>query len=177
MNAAKTCMEVLEADITTLALDAIVNAANSALMPGGGVDGAVRRKAGREIDEELYAIGHCNEGEAVITRGYRLPARHVIHTVAPVWNAGENQKSVLARCYENALRLADVHQIRSIAFPSIGTGAFGWPADLAAGIAFGAVAAHVRKCAMQTRIVFCCFSRADRERYTALIGDIVPPFA
>jgi O-acetyl-ADP-ribose deacetylase (regulator of RNase III) len=170
MTANASRIEAIEADITTLAVDAIVNAANSALMPGGGVDGAIRRKAGREIDDDLYAVGHCNEGEAVITRGYRLPALHVIHTVAPIWSGSEDQKSVLARCYESALNLADVHQVRSIAFPSIGTGAYGWPADIAAGIAFGAVSAHLKRCAIQTRIVFCCFSRADRERYAALIA-------
>jgi O-acetyl-ADP-ribose deacetylase (regulator of RNase III) len=170
MMANASRIEAIEADITTLAMDAIVNAANKALMPGGGVDGAIRRKAGREIDEDLYAIGHCNEGEAVITRGYRLPATHVIHTVAPIWAGAEDQNSVLARCYESALRLADIHQLRSIAFPSIGTGAYGWPAELAAGIAFGAVSAHLKTCALQTRIVFCCFSRADRERYAALIA-------
>ena len=125
-------IEAIEADITTLAVDAIVNAANAALMPGGGVDGAIRRKAGREIDEDLYAIGHCNEGEAVITRGYRLPASRVIHTVAPIWAGVEDQNPILARCYEAALALADTHQLRSIAFPSIGTGAYGWPPDVAA---------------------------------------------
>jgi O-acetyl-ADP-ribose deacetylase (regulator of RNase III) len=163
-------IEAIEADITTLAADAIVNAANRALMPGGGVDGAIRRKAGREIDDDLYAVGHCEEGEAVITRGYRLSALHVIHTVAPVWAGAEEQKSVLARCYESALGLADIHRLRSIAFPSIGTGAYGWPPDLAAGIAFGVIGAHMKICAIQTRIVFCCFSRADRERYAALIA-------
>jgi O-acetyl-ADP-ribose deacetylase (regulator of RNase III) len=170
MMADASSIEAIEADIATLAVDAIVNAANAALMPGGGVDGAIRRKAGREIDDDLYAIGHCNEGEAVITHGYRLPALHVIHTVAPVWAGAEDQKSVLTRCYESVLRLADIHQLRSIAFPSIGTGAYGWPAELAAGIAFGAVSAHLSICAIQTRIVFCCFSRADRERYAALIA-------
>ena len=164
-------IEAIEADITTLAVDAIVNAANSALMPGGGVDGAIRRKAGREIDEELYAIGHCDTGDAVITRGYRLPASRVIHTVAPVWAGREDQKPVLARCYESALLLADTHQLRSIAFPAIGTGIYGWPADVAAPLAFGVVTAHLQNCTIQTRIIFCCFSRADRERYAALIAN------
>ena len=168
-------LEVIEADITTLQLDAIVNAANSALMPGGGVDGAIRRKAGREIDEDLYRIGHCDEGDAVITRGYRLPASRVIHTVAPIWAGGisnARQEATLARCYDSALALADTHQLRTIAFPAIGTGAYGWPADVAAKLALERVTAHLAACAIQTRIIFCCFSRADRERYETLIGNL-----
>ncbi len=167
-------IEAIEADITTLGLDAIVNAANSALMPGAGVDGAIRRKAGREIDEALYAIGHCNAGEAVITRGYRLAASRVIHTVAPVWEGREDQKPVLASCYESALRLADTHQIRTIAFPAIGTGIYGWPSEIAARLAFNAVVTHLNACAIQTRVVFCCFSSADRQRYAALIATRPP---
>src|ERR1044071_6140909 len=102
--------DAIEADITTLSVDGIVNAANAALLPGGGVDGAIRRKAGREMDEELYGIGHCDPGAAVITSGYRLPASRVIHTVAPIWAGREEQKPVLARCYDSALQLADIHQ-------------------------------------------------------------------
>src|SRR5215510_8123010 len=110
MKSIRARIEAIEADITTLSLDAIVNAANAALMPGGGVDGAIRRKAGREIDEDLYNIGRCEEGEAVITPGYKLPAEHVIHTVAPVWSGGSirsEHEAKLARCYANALALAD----------------------------------------------------------------------
>jgi O-acetyl-ADP-ribose deacetylase (regulator of RNase III) len=168
-------IEAIEADITTLALDAIVNAANSALMPGGGVDGAIRRKAGREIDEELYRIGRCEEGECVVTQGYALPVRHVIHTVAPVWGgrtASGELEPILARCYANALRLADAHAIRTIAFPAIGTGAYRWPADVAAKIAFEAVVAHLRRSEAQSLVTFCCFARADRERYTDLIASL-----
>ena len=152
-----------------------MNAANSALMPGGGVDGAIRRKAGREIDEDLYRIGHCAEGEAVITRGYGLPASRVIHTVAPVWAGGMNraeQEATLARCYDNVLALADTHQLRTIAFPAIGTGAYGWPADVAAKLALERVTAHLAACEIQTRIIFCCFSRADRKRYADLIANL-----
>ncbi len=168
-------LEAIEADITTLQVDAIVNAANAALMPGGGVDGAIRRKAGREIDEELYDIGHCAQGDAVITRGYRLPASRVIHTVAPVWAGGidrAQQEATLARCYDSALALADTHQLRTIAFPAIGTGAYGWPADVAAQLALERVTAHLAGCKIQTRIVFCCFSRADQERYADLIANL-----
>jgi O-acetyl-ADP-ribose deacetylase (regulator of RNase III) len=172
MTGLSSRMEAIEADITTLTADAIVNAANAALMPGGGVDGAIRRRAGREIDEALFAIGHCNEGEAVITRGYRLPTQHVIHTVAPVWAAREDQIPILLRCYESVLRLADTHRRSSIAFPAIGTGAYGWPSDLASQLALDAVTGHLKDCAIQTRIIFCCFSRADCERYTTLIESL-----
>jgi len=165
-------LEAIEADITTLAVDAIVNAANSALLPGGGVDGAIRRKAGQEIDEDLYLIGHCDPGSAVITNGYRLPASRVIHTVAPIWAGREDQKGVLARCYDSALQLADAHQIVSIAFPAIGTGAYGWPQDMAAKLAFDSVLAHLQHCEIQTRVIFCCFARSDRERYAALIAAL-----
>jgi len=166
-------VEAIEADITTLAVDAIVNAANSALMPGGGVDGAIRRKAGHEIDDELYRIGRCAEGEAVITPGYRLPARRVIHTVAPVWaGEGAGQEQSLARCYDSVLALADAHRIASIAFPAIGTGAYGWPGEIAAKLALGRVAAHLAGCAIQIRVIFCCFGRADRERYADLIAKL-----
>jgi O-acetyl-ADP-ribose deacetylase (regulator of RNase III) len=162
-------LEAREADITTLDADAIVNAANSALLPGGGVDGAIRRKAGREIDEALYAIGRCAEGEAVITRGFRLPAHWVIHTVAPIYGTRADEQTVLARCYANALKLAELRLIGSVAFPAIGTGAFGWPSELAANIAFATVTDHLRRAAHPTRVIFCCFARADRERYEALI--------
>jgi O-acetyl-ADP-ribose deacetylase (regulator of RNase III) len=168
-------LEAIEADITTLQADAIVNAANSALMPGGGVDGAIRRKAGRQMDEDLYRIGHCVEGEAVITRGYGLPSSRVIHTVAPIWPGGianAGQEARLARCYDSVLMLADTHQLRTIAFPAIGTGAYGWPADIAAKLALERVTTHLAACAIQTRIIFCCFSRGDRERYTNLIANL-----
>ena len=174
MTGLRSRLEAIEADITTLHVDAIVNAANAALMPGGGVDGAIRRKAGRELDEDLYRIGHCNEGEAVITPGHRLPASRVIHTVAPIFAGHADQDSILARCYESALQLADTYRLRTIAFPAIGTGAYGWPADRAARIAFDAVGAHLGRCAIQTRIVFCCFSGADRNRYAALISSRSP---
>jgi O-acetyl-ADP-ribose deacetylase (regulator of RNase III) len=165
-------LEAIEADITTLSVDAIVNAANSALMPGGGVDGAIRKRAGRELDEELRRIGSCCEGEAVITDGYRLPAAYVIHTVAPIWAGGKNrgaQEAMLARCYTNALKLADENRIRTIAFPAIGTGAYRWPSDVAAKIAFDAVMQHLKRSDMQSMVTFCCFARVDRERYSELI--------
>jgi O-acetyl-ADP-ribose deacetylase len=171
MTALASRIDAAEADITTLAVDAIVNAANSALMPGGGVDGAIRRKAGHELDNDLYRIGRCAEGEAVITPAYRLPASRVIHTVAPIWaGGGAGQEETLARCYDSVLALADVHRLATIAFPAIGTGAYGWPADVAAKLAFERVVAHLAGCAIQTRVIFCCFNRADRDRYADLIA-------
>ena len=175
MIALRQRLEAIEGDITTLRLDAIVNAANAALMPGGGVDGAIRRKAGHAIDEDLYKIGRCEEGQAVVTPGYRLPARHVIHTVAPIWAgapARAAQSATLARCYENTLALADAKAVRTIAFPAIGTGAYGWPAEEAAQIAFDAVVAHLARCDVQTLVTFCCFNNADKKRYAALIAGL-----
>jgi O-acetyl-ADP-ribose deacetylase (regulator of RNase III) len=168
-------IEAIEADITTLDVDAIVNAANSALMPGGGVDGAIRKKAGQELNDELRRFGFCAEGDALITSGYRLPAAYVIHTVAPIWAGGEKrtaQERTLARCYANALKLADQHDVRTIAFPAIGTGAYRWPADVAAKIAFDTVVAHLSVSEVQSMVTFCCFARADRERYAALIAAL-----
>lgn len=168
-------IEAIEADITTLGLDAIVNAANSALMPGGGVDGAIRRRAGKELDDELFRIGHCPEGHALITSGYRLPAAYVIHTVAPVWTGGAkrtSQEETLARCYANALKLADENNVRTVAFPAIGTGAYRWPPDVAAKIAFDTVVKHLRQSEVQSTVTFCCFARADRERYAEMIAAL-----
>jgi len=171
-------LEAVEADITTLALDAIVNAANEPLIMGGGVDGAIRRKAGREMEDEIRRIGRCPTGKAVITRGHRLPAKHVIHTVAPVWSGGgataEQKQGLLAECYSSALARADENAIATIAFPCIGTGIYAWPAELAARIAFDTVAEHLRGCTVQSRVVFCCFSRDDCERYDALIKALDP---
>jgi len=168
-------IEAIEADITTLAIDAIVNAANSELIPGGGVDGTIRKRAGRELNDELRRIGFCAEGDAIITPGFLLPVVYVIHTVAPVWAGGDEratQEQTLARCYANALKLADENSVRSIAFPAIGTGAYRWPPDVAARIAFDTVVAHLRKSEMQSTVTFCCFARADRERYADMIAAL-----
>ena len=168
-------IEAVEADITTLLVDAIVNATNAALTPGGGVDGTIRHKAGQQINDDLRAIGGCEPGNAVITPGYDLPAQYVIHTVAPIWAGpakAKEQQAGLAHCYEMALELADANAIRTIAFPAIGTGAYRWPADIAARIAFETVAAHLRRCEQQTLVTFCCYVRADRERYDAMIARL-----
>ncbi|MBV9331504.1 MAG: macro domain-containing protein [Alphaproteobacteria bacterium] len=163
-------LESIEADITHLALDAVVNAANEPLIRGGGVDGAIRRAAGTEIEAEIRKIGRCPTGGAVITRGYRLPARYVIHTVAPVWSGSTGEDALLARCYRSALGLAEAHALSSIAFPCIGTGIYGWPPEQAAQIAFDAVAETFRASAKKFKVVFCCFNDADQARYARLIA-------
>jgi O-acetyl-ADP-ribose deacetylase len=166
-------IEAIEADITRLELDAIVNAANAPLVPGGGVDGAIRRAAGREIDEALARIGRCSPGTSVITAGYRLPARHVIHTVAPVWSGGgTDEEAVFSACYSSALKLADENGIATIAFPAVGTGAYGWPQARASELAFAAVVRHLRQGGLQSRVIFCCFAKGDRERYAKLAGEL-----
>ncbi|HVZ69071.1 MAG TPA: macro domain-containing protein [Rhizomicrobium sp.] len=168
-------LQAIEADITTLGVDAIVNAANVQLLPGGGVDGAIRRAAGPKLTEETRAIGKCPTGTAVLTQGYDLPAKYAIHTAAPIWEGGyrdEEQERLLSSCYESALELADAHGIATIAFPAIGTGIYGWPAERAAKIAFETVVRHLAMCRVQTRVIFCCFNTADRERYAKLIAGL-----
>ncbi len=169
-------LEAIEADITTLALDAIVNAANEPLIRGGGVDGAIRRKAGPDIEVELRKIGRCPTGTAIITRGHLLPTKFVIHTVAPVWSDAKLRRddadSLLRGCYANSLKLADTHDIATIAFPCIGTGIYGWPAERAAEIAFSTVTAHLTAGGKQSRVTFCCFSGEDRARYAAMIAKV-----
>lgn len=163
--------DAIQADITTLDVDAIVNAANAPLLPGGGVDGAIRRAAGPELNAALARIGHCAPGSAVLTAGYRLPSRFVIHTVAPIWRGGDaEEERLLAACYSSSLRLAGENEIASIAFPAIGTGAYGWPAKRAAELAFEAVTSHLARGGKQ-HVIFCCFSAADRERYDKLIAS------
>jgi len=168
-------LEATRADITTLGVDAIVNAANTGLIPGGGVDGAIRRAAGPDLTKETARIVRCPTGGAVITGGYALPARHVIHTAAPIWGDGQHgdvQKALLGSCYTSVLRLADQHRIHTIAFPAIGTGIYGWPSELAAKIAFDAVVSHLRASKTQRRVIFCCFNDEDRARYQALIDTL-----
>lgn len=165
-------LRAIRADITTLDVDAVVNAANAELFPGGGVDGAIRKAAGQEMDKELFDIGWCEPGTALITSGYHLPAKWAIHTVAPIYSVGAAQEPVFVGCYESALALADTHDIATIAFPCIGTGIYGWPPDLAARLAFDAVVAHLKTCTKQSMITFCCFNEDDRARYAALIASL-----
>jgi O-acetyl-ADP-ribose deacetylase (regulator of RNase III) len=159
-------------DITTLAVDAIVNAANESLLGGGGVDGAIHRAAGRELFEECSRLGGCPTGQARITKGFRLRAKYVIHTVGPVYNAREKDAELLASCYRESLRLAAEHGVGTIAFPCISTGAFGYPAREAATIAYTTVRDWLRTRQMPAMVTFCCFSERDAELYRALLsGD------
>jgi O-acetyl-ADP-ribose deacetylase (regulator of RNase III) len=151
-------LEVVVADITRLDVDAIVNAANPTLLAGGGVSGAIHWAAGPELEAECRTLGGCRTGEAKITRGYRLKARYVIHTVGPVWGAEDGQEDrLLADCYANSLALAKAHGLRSIAFPAISTGIFGFPAERAARIAVATLADRLAGDSHFDRVVLCCF--------------------
>ncbi len=166
-------LEPLQADITTLDVDAIVNAANSSLLGGGGVDGAIHRAAGRELLEECRMLNGCRTGEAKITKGYKLEARHVIHTVGPVWNGGGRKEAdLLQACYENSLKLAAAQGLKSIAFPCISTGVYRFPPDQAAQIAVATVRDFLAIPSSVERVVFCCFGRDDFERYQTLLANI-----
>jgi O-acetyl-ADP-ribose deacetylase (regulator of RNase III) len=152
-------LEVITADITTLSVDAIVNAANTSLLGGGGVDGAIQRAAGPELLVECRALGGCKTGDAKITKGHRLPAKHVIHAVGPVWNGGgRDEDALLASCYSTAIALCASHDLASVAFPAISTGIYRFPADRAAGIAVDTVVEALPSAPSVTRVIFCCFS-------------------
>ena len=167
MNAA---LQVLRTDITTLDVDAIVNAANTSLMGGGGVDGAIHRAAGPDLVRECMTLNGCRTGEAKITKGYRLKARHIIHTVGPVWHGGvHGEEEKLRSCYASSLRLALDHAMASIAFPCISTGVYRFPADRAAFIAVETVREILVTPSSVRTVIFCCFSEADRVRYEGLI--------
>src|SRR5437667_3557482 len=159
-------LSVVEGDITKLAVDVIVNAANETLLGGGGVDGAIHRAAGPALLAECRTLGGCPTGQAKITAGYGLPAKHVIHTVGPVWRGGKHgEDEMLASCYRNSLMLAERQNLKSIAFPSISTGAFGFPIERAAKIAIQEVRAGLRKLRQLDSVLFVCFSSADFEVY------------
>ena len=163
-------MQIVTGDITRLAVDAIVNAANESLLGGGGVDGAIHRAAGPGLLAECRLIGGCPTGQARITRGYLLPARFVIHTVGPVWRGGgSGEEASLASCYRASLELAQRHGCRTIAFPAISTGIFGFPADRAAVIAVETVSAFLEGHDIPETVIFCCFGQASEAAHQAAL--------
>jgi len=170
----QTVLEIIVADITTLDVDAIVNAANRSLLGGGGVDGAIHRAAGPELLAECRTLGGCDTGSAKITRGYRLKARHVIHAVGPVWGGGDKgEEDLLAGCYRTALDLAASNALTSLAYPAISTGIYRFPADLAARIAVGTVVAEIAARPRGiSRIIFCCFSPESAEHHEDAFGEL-----
>ena len=166
---------IMVADITTVGMDAIVNAANRSLLGGGGVDGAIHRAAGPELLAECRTLGGCETGEAKITKGYRLPARHVIHTVGPIWEGGSaDEDRLLANAYANSLALAKAHGLRSIAFPAISTGVYAFPPDRAARIAVGTVVEKLSGDTHFSKIVFCCFNAASAELHERMLKPQPP---
>jgi len=167
-------LRAVQGDITTLRVDAIVNAANSSLLGGGGVDGAIHRAAGPELLHECRLLGGCKTGEAKLTKGYRLPAKFIVHTVGPVWRGGTHgEPELLASCYRNSLQLAADNDAHSIAFPSISTGVYGYPVELAARVAVASVSSSLPEIDSIHEVTFCCFSAGDFAVYQRLV-DALP---
>jgi O-acetyl-ADP-ribose deacetylase (regulator of RNase III) len=164
-------IELIQGDITEQHVQAIVNAANSSLLGGGGVDGAIHRAAGPELLEECRKLGGCTTGQAKITRGYRLAAGHVIHTVGPIWRGGKHgEDELLADCYRNSLRLAEEYKLKSVAFPSISTGAYRFPIELASRIALETVCEYLKVSREIERVIFVCYSKGDLKVYSDQLG-------
>ena len=162
-------------DITRLAADAIVNAANWTLLGGGGVDGAIHQAAGPELLAECRLLGGCETGEAKLTRGYKLPALYVIHTVGPTWHGGrEGEAELLARCYTSSLEIARQKALGSVAFPCISTGAYGYPAEAAAEVAVSTVSKYLAATHYECDVIFCCFGLEDYQTYNRLIEATAP---
>ena len=171
-------LEVVVADITTLRVDAIVNAANSSLLGGGGVDGAIHRAAGPELAMECRMLHGCKTGNAKITKGYRLPARHVIHAVGPVWNGGaRGEDQALASCYARAIELCQKHDLTSVAFPAISTGIYRFPADRAAEIAVSTTVEALQAAPAISQVIFCCFSNDSAAVHTRALAQFGSPCA
>jgi O-acetyl-ADP-ribose deacetylase (regulator of RNase III) len=168
-------VRIVEGDITKLAVDAIVNAANTSLLGGGGVDGAIHRAAGPELVEECRRVGRCPTGQSRLTGGHRLPARHVIHTVGPVWNGGTHDEDrLLASCYRSALAIATQHGFSSVAFPAISTGAFDFPLERATRVAVTEVMLHLAAHVQPTTVTFVCFGSEARAVYERVFAELVP---
>ena len=171
-------LDVIVADITTLRVDAIVNAANSTLLGGGGVDGAIHRAAGPDLVAECRMLHGCKPGNAKITKGYRLPAKHVIHTVGPVWNAGKlGEDDLLASCYRRSMELCETHGLASVAFPAISTGIYRFPADRAAAIAVRTVVEALTATPAIGQVIFCCFSAPSAELHQKALDAFGSPCA
>jgi O-acetyl-ADP-ribose deacetylase (regulator of RNase III) len=167
-------VDIVRADITTLAVDAIVNAANASLLGGGGVDGAIHRAAGPELKAECQKLGGAGTGEAKITKGYRLRAKHVIHAVGPVWRGGgRGEPELLAACYRNSLSLAVTRGLKTIAFPAISTGAYGYPVEAATRVALNEVSTFLAADGWLDQVVLCCFSPADFDVYQRTAAELL----
>lgn len=166
-------IEIIQGDITKQKVDAIVNAANKSLLGGGGVDGSIHKASGPQLLEECKNLGGCQTGEAKITKGYNLPAKWVIHTVGPVWKDGDNDEDeMLVRCYNNSLKLADQNRIKTIAFPAISTGAYGFPVERASRIAIDQIIQFLENNSIIEKVILVCFSEKDYNHYQKALSEL-----